>query len=390
MPLRILAINWQDLKNPLSGGAEVHLQELLSRLARWGHEVTLLCSGFPGAADTEEYDGLRVIRRGSRHTFNWTAPRAAKRLMREQTFDVAIEDINKIPIYTPRFSTVPILAVVPHLFATTVFQEINALLASYIYLMEQPVPRYYRHTPFLVISESTKQDLTSRGIPANQVRVVHCGIDHQLYRTDPLQDKTTEPSVTYVGRLKKYKSVDHMFEAAARIQDEFPGLTLTVVGSGDDDRRLRQRAVDLGVANRVRFAGFVSAERKVEILRSSWVVVCPSLKEGWGLTNIEANACGTPVVCADVPGLRDSARDGKTALLYPYGDIDALADRLRRMISDNALRETLIAGGLEWAEGFHWDEAARETESILERVAQDETRIGSPSPVELAENDHAS
>lgn len=390
MPLRILAINWQDLKNPLSGGAEVHLQELLSRLAGWGHEVTFLCSGFPGGSAAEEYDGIRFIRQGSRQTFNWTAPGAAKRLMRDERFDVVIEDINKIPIYTPRFCSIPILAVVPHLFATTVFHEINAVLASYIYMMEKPVPRYYRNIPFMVISESTKKDLVGRGIPANQIRVVHCGIDHQMYRTDPLHEKTPDPSVTYVGRLKKYKSVDHMFDAAARIQDEFPKLTLTVVGSGDDDGRLRQRAVALGVANRVRFAGYVAADRKVEILRSSWVVVCPSLKEGWGLTNIEANACGTPVVCADVPGLRDSAVDGKTALLYPYGDIDALADRLRRMLSDDALRESLTIGGLEWAEGFHWDEAARETESILERVAQGETRIAGSANSEVMEQDRAS
>ena len=138
-----------------------------------------------------------------------------------------------------------------------------------------------------------------------------------------------------------------------------------MVGSGDDVERLRKRAVELNVASRVRFAGFVSVERKVEIMRRSWAVVCPSLKEGWGLTNIEANACGTPVVCADVPGLRDSAKDGVTGLLYPHGDIPALADRLRRILSDSAHREELAMGGIEWAENFHWDEAARETESLL-------------------------
>ena len=391
MALRILAINWQDLKNPLSGGAEVHLQELLSRLAGWGHDVTLLCSHFPGADAEDRYDGLRIVRRGGRKTFNWTAPRAARQLIRENRFDVVIEDINKIPIYTPRFCSLPILAVVPHLFATTVFHEINAVMASYIYLMERAVPRYYQRVPFMVISESTKQDLVARGIPGSHISVVHCGIDHQLYRTDPGRGKTDEPSVTYVGRLKKYKSVDHMFAAAARIQHEFPNLTMTVVGSGDDDARLRKRAVELGVADRVRFAGYVSAERKVEILQQSWVVVCPSLKEGWGLTNIEANACGTPVVCADVAGLRDSARDGVTALLYPHGDIDALAERLGRVLRDTTVRETLASGGLQWAESFHWDEAARDTETLLERVTRGELQIGAPSRmVDTTENERAS
>jgi glycosyltransferase involved in cell wall biosynthesis len=382
--LRILAINWQDQKNPYAGGAEVHLHELLHRLAKWDHKITLLCCTFEGAAAEDNYDGIRIIRHGKRSTFNWSAPKAARRLLERERFDVVIEDINKIPIYAPRFCSRPLLAVVPHLFATTVFHEINPVLASYIYMMEKPVRRYYRDVPFMVISESTRDDLVARGIPKEQIRVVHCGIDHRTYRPDAAHEKFAEPTVTYLGRLKRYKSIDHLFEAVALIQDAFPTLAVEIIGSGDDEDRLRQRAVETGVAHRVRFAGFVASERKVELLRRSWVVVCPSLKEGWGLTNIEANACGTPVVCADVPGLRDSARDGQSALLYPHGDIPALADRWRQVLGDRSVREKLQIGGLEWAENFHWDEAARETELILQQVAQGERRIAtlaSPDPV---------
>lgn len=389
MPLRILAVNWQDMNNPLAGGAEVHLQELLVRLARWGHEITLLCCRFEGAAEEETIDGIKIVRHGKRATFNWSAPRAAKRLLAAHRYDVLIEDINKIPIYTPRFANIPVLAVVPHLFATTVFHEINMVMASYIYMMEKPVQRYYRNVPFMVISESTRDDLVARGLSADLIRVVHCGIDHQIYRPDPQQAKFDEPTLSYVGRLKKYKSVDHLFAAVAQIQAEFPSVTIEVVGAGDDESRLRQRAVELGVAGRVRFAGYVSTERKVELFRKSWAVVCPSLKEGWGLTNIEANACGTPVVCADVPGLRDSARDGESALLYPHGDIPALADCLRRIIANDDLREKLTLGGIQWAENFHWEEAARETELILQEVAQGKKQIGRVVDTEPAGEERA-
>jgi glycosyltransferase involved in cell wall biosynthesis len=242
----------------------------------------------------------------------------------------------------------------------------------------------------MVISESTRDDLAARGISRDFIRVVHCGIDHQVYRPDPQQQKFAEPTLTYVGRLKKYKSIDHLFAAVAMIQANFPNLAVEIIGTGDDEPRLRQRAVALGVASRVRFAGYVSTERKVELLRRSWVVVCPSLKEGWGLTNIEANACGTPVVCADVAGLRDSAKDGESALLYPYGNITALAERLHRMISDNDLREKLALGGIQWAENFHWEEAARETELILGQVAKGVKHVGKPSDSNLAGEERAS
>ncbi len=378
MPLRILAINWQDSRNPLAGGAEVHLQEILSRLGGWGHEVTLLCCGFEGAAAEERYDNLRVVRRGKRAYFNWIAPAAARKLLESQTFDIVLEDINKIPIYTPRFCRAPLLAIVPHLFATTVFHEINVFLASYIYVMERPVRHYYRNVPFIVISQSTKNDLVGRGIAADLIRVVHCGIDHVVYCPDPTQQKSADPLLTYVGRLKKYKSVDHLLAAAALLTTEFPKLQVEIVGAGDDDVRLHRRAAALRVADRVRFTGYVPEATKVGIIRRSWGVVCPSLKEGWGLTNIEANACGTPVVCSDVPGLRDSARDGETGLLYPYGDVAALADRLRRLLADAPLRERLTAGGLQWAQQFHWDDTARETEAICARVIRGDRQIGRP------------
>jgi len=154
---RILAVNWQDLKNPLAGGAEVHLQEILSRLGQWGHDVTLLCSGFGSAPAEESYDHIHIVRRGRRMDFNWVAPFHARRLLAKQQFDIILEDINKIPFYLPLFTDTPLLAIVPHLFATTVFHEINPVLATYIYLMEKPVSMIYRQCPWMVISESSSR-----------------------------------------------------------------------------------------------------------------------------------------------------------------------------------------------------------------------------------------
>ena len=371
MGFRILAVNWQDLKNPLAGGAEVHLQEILSRLGRWGHDVTLLCSGFAAGPAEETYDHQQIIRCGRRMTFNWVAPFRARGLLAEKHFDIIFEDINKIPFYLPLFTDRPILTIVPHLFATTVFHEINPLLASYIYLMEKPVSVVYKKFPWMVISESTKADLVDRGIPAEQISVIHCGIDHELYTPDPGCERFVQPTILYVGRLKKYKSVDHIIRAAARLPDSIGDWRMVIIGEGDDRPRLEKIVGELALGQRVTFAGFVDQHTKVDYLRRAHVAVCASLKEGWGLTNIEANACGTPVIAADVPGLRDSARDGQTGLLFPYGNIEALSERLTRLLAEPTLWEVLSRGGLAWARTFHWDETARATESLIEQVIAD-------------------
>ncbi|HUU47068.1 MAG TPA: glycosyltransferase family 4 protein [Acidobacteriota bacterium] len=354
----------------------MHLHEILARLGAQGHTATLLCCRFPGAPEREEYDNITVIRRGGRNTFNWSVPGAVRQLFAENSYDVVIDDINKIPFYSHRFAPVPVLAIVHHLFGTAIFREVNPLFAGYVYFMESLIPRFYRSVPVMVVSESTRDDLVGRGMDPALIRVVHNGIDHDLYRPGAPEQKEAHPLIVYVGRLKRYKSIDHLFAAAARIRATFPNLAIQILGAGDDQPRLEKAAASLGVAGCVHFAGFISFERKIEILQRAWVVVCPSLKEGWGLTNIEANACGTPVVCADVPGLRDSARDGRTGLLYPYGDIGVLAERLKRMLNDADLRRSLRAGGLEWAARFNWDRAARATEAILETVARGNPRIG--------------
>jgi len=376
---RILAVNWQDLKNPFSGGAEVHLQEILSRLAKSGHEITLLCSSFDSAAPEETYDNLRVVRRGRRMNFNWVAPRHVRRLLAAQKFDIVLEDINKIPFYLPLFTKLPVLAVVPHLFATTVFHEINFLLAFYIYLMEKPVNLFYKKCRWMVISESTKSDLVERGIDPGRISVIHCGIDHQLYSPDAARARFARPTILYLGRLKKYKCVDHLLQAAARLPEKFGDWRVVVIGSGDDRERLERIADNLGISDRVKFAGYVDQATKIDYLRRAHVAVCSSLKEGWGLTNIEANACGLPVIAADVPGLRDSVRDGKTGLLYRHGDIDDLTERLSRVLGDKSLWENLSIGGLEWADSFHWNEAARETESLIERIVAGGRNMGGRS-----------
>jgi glycosyltransferase involved in cell wall biosynthesis len=365
---RLLVINWQDLANPLAGGAEVHLLENLTRLVRDGFEVTLLCSNFKGGEPDLEYEGIRILRRGGRFDFNWRVPGLVRELVRKEKFDLLIEDINKLPFYTPLYQPVPVLTVVPHLFATTVFQEIHFLLASYIYVCEYPVRWAYRGIPFCVISESTRDDLIERGFSESSIEVIHCGIDHDVYHVDPSVSKSEEPTILYLGRLKKYKSVQHLIAAFAKLVPRMPTARLVIVGDGDYRQALELLARKLGVSERVTFTGFISSDEKVHYLQRAWVAVCPSLKEGWGLTNIEANACGTVVVAANVPGLRDSVDHGTNGYLYPHGDISVLAQQLTTLLHEPASRKHLEQGAIEWARQFDWNHGAARWGELIDRT----------------------
>jgi glycosyltransferase involved in cell wall biosynthesis len=373
----MLVINWMDLANPLAGGAEVQLVELFTRFVARGDRVTLLSSGFQGAKREDNYQGIRIIRSGTRTTFNFTVPRLVRHLDRLEHFDLIVEDINKVPFFTPLYSKKPLLIIIPHLFGATVFRETNPLFASYVYLMERPIPLIYRHALFSVVSESTKQDLISRGISPERIHVVHCGVDHTRYSYDPEVQKFSKPTILCVARVKKYKSIDVIIRAMPEVMNAVTDVQLVIVGSGDYLSALKHLTQKMKLTDRVTFTGYVREEDKVDWMRKSHVIVNPSPKEGWGLTNIEANACGTPAVASDAPGLRDSVQDGETGLLFPYGDTHTLALKLDSILHDNNLREKLSKNAISRAQTFTWDDSAQKTTVMVDELMSQSVRNNS-------------
>lgn len=367
--MKILIFNWQDIRNPLAGGAEVHLHEVFERIAGFGHEVTLYCSGAPGAPGEERRNGLTIIREGGRYLFNFRVPGAYRRRFREGHFDIVIDDMNKIPFFTPLFVREPLVGITHHLFRRSIFRETNILFALYVYLMESLAISLYkdRRIPFIVGSPSTRQELLSLKFPADSITLINYAVDHHVHRLDGVP-KSSTPLIGYFGRLKKYKSIDHLLEAMHIVLERHPDLRLLIVGEGDDRPRLEALTRSLGLWKNVEFTGFVDERRKIELLQQMWAKVTTSSKEGWGLTVLEANACGTPVIASDVPGLRDAVKDNVTGLLYPYGAVEELGKKISLILSNTALRETLRDNAIRWAKEFDWDIAAKRTLEVLEKV----------------------
>lgn len=366
--MRLLVVNWQDRLNPQAGGAEVHLHEIFGRLAARGHEVHLLASGWSGGAAEAVVDGIRVHRVSSRYGFALAARPAFRRLVRELVPDVVVEDVNKVPLNLPRLWGGPFVLVVPHLFGTTAFRELPWPAAALVVAAERPMARVYARAGLHAISASTANDLAVRGFRREAIRVIYPGVDTRVFAPDPAVERDAAPAVLYVGRLKRYKRVDVAIRALALARADVPDLRLWIAGAGDDRPRLERVARGCGAADRVEFLGHVSEERKIDRYRRAWAVVLPSLKEGWGITNLEAAGCGTPAVAADNSALRESVRDGETGFLVPTGDAGALAAALRRLAADAGLRERLGAGARAFAMTFSWERAADETESHLESV----------------------
>lgn len=362
----LLAVNFRDPAHPEAGGAELHLEQVLLDAVRRGWRVTWLASGFPGGAREGEHKGMRVLRRGTWWNFNFIVPAVLRsEFAGPGAPDLIVEDVNKVPCFTPWFTRVPVAVIVPHLFGSTVFREANPVIATYVLALESLLPAAYARCRFVVISDSTRDDVVARGIERDRVAVVECGLDHTRYRTDPAVAKAERPTLTFVGRLRRYKGLDWVLRALPAVLARVPAMRLEVIGDGPYGGALRDQVRRHGLSSAVEFLGFLPGTEKVKHLQSAWAVVQPSPKEGWGLTVVEASACGTAVVASDAPGLRDSVRRDETGLLVPYGDTPGLADALVRVLTDAPLRQRMAAAGVQWAGRFRWDDCGRRTIDAL-------------------------
>jgi glycosyltransferase involved in cell wall biosynthesis len=250
-------------------------------------------------------------------------------------------------------------------------------MAAVVWLAERFIPRLYRRAWFHAISESTRDDLVARGVPAERIAVVHPGVDSVAFHPATPIDRAIPARFVYLGRLKRYKGVEYLIRAVALARQARPEISADIAGSGDDRPRLEQLARSLGQEDAIRFLGFVDEATKLSLLRRAMANVFPSPKEGWGITVMEAAACGTPSLASDSPGLRDSVQDGETGILVPHGNVEALGAAMLQLATDPALVATLGQAARRHAEAHSWDAAATAVECHLTDLAAG--RIPPPS-----------
>jgi glycosyltransferase involved in cell wall biosynthesis len=372
-------LNWRDINDPLGGGAELHLHHILKGAVAAGWEVDLVCSGYKGAPAHDVIDGVNIHRRGHWAVANFVLPQVVKKLLRNGRYDLLVEDINKVPFYTPLYrGDTPLVAIVPHLFGTTVYREANPLVASYVYGAESLIPRVYKNVDFEVISPSTRDDLIARGLDGSRVRTVLCGLDHERFTLSDPPPRSETPLVVSWSRLRKYKSIDVAIRAFDLIRREVPDARMLVMGRGPDEKRLKKLTNNLGLDDCVEFQGFLAWDELVRTLHRCHVFLNPSPKEGWGLTVVEANQCGLPVIASDRPGLRDSVSDGVTGSLVPYGDEAAFAKEAVRLLQDPVLWEQRSAAARDWAATFSWQRCVEESLALFAEVAGAGSNGGRP------------
>lgn len=361
---KILLINWRDIKNPEAGGAELYFHEIFKRLNARDYEVTVLSHKVPGFPDEEVIDGMKTIRIGSKFLFNYSAFLYARKHQKE--YDLIVEDLNKIPFFTPLCVKTKRMHMVMHFFRKSIFREAFFPFALYVYIMERLVSVFYKNEDFVAISQSTADEMVDMGIRSKKTYIVEPGIDTEYFK--PTMAKAEPPVISYVGRLMKYKNAQFVIGAMPRLRELVPGIVLEVAGGGDYRGELEKMVERLGVQDSVRFLGRVSEDEKRDLLSRSSLFINPSFKEGWGINNIEANLCGTISMSNNVAGLKDSVVDGVTGILYENSDVEGFCQKAADVLHNREKLSQLEANAKARALTLSWDAMADKMEKVLESL----------------------
>lgn len=360
---RILVFNWRDTKHVFAGGAEVYIHELAKRWVSAGNQVTLFCGNDGQSSRNDLIDGVQIIRRGGFYfVYLWAILYYFVQFRGK--FDVIIDSQNGIPFFTPLYAKEKVYCLMHHVHQD-VFRKYLikplAMLASF--LERTAMPWAYSKTKFITVSDSSHSEMKVAGLGLAGIHIVHPGVDLENYAPGT---KDKQPLVMYLGRLKAYKSVDVLIQAFKIVKDKIPNAKLVIVGSGEEESALKKLAATVGFDRDIAyFAGKISDAEKISWLQRAWVLVNPSMMEGWGITSIEANACGVPVVASNVPGLRDSVKNPHTGYLVTHGDVETFAARIIRLLENKSIRDFMAKESIEWANQFDWEKSAAKSLSII-------------------------
>lgn len=366
--MKILILNYRDIRHPQAGGAEVHLHRIFGRIASWGHSVVLATTSFPGAQPREVVDGIQIVRFGGDLLFQVNVALRFRSLVREFQPDVIVEDLNKLPFFTPLFSKLPKVIQIHHLWRSSIFQEASFPVAFVVWFQESLIPYFYKGNRFVAVSPSTMQELEHLGIPATDIALIYNGTEEEWASIEPQREKGDY--FLWLGRLRRYKGVWVALEAFRKYAAKHPEGRLVFAGTGPELGAMKEAIERWGLQKRVELRGWVSSDEKRELLRNAVALVQSSFKEGWGLTVMEAAACGTTSIASRVPGLQDSVQDHRTGYLFQAGNSQELADLMHRIHSAPVERRLLEADARTFAMGFSWEKAAKLTLETLQKAAQ--------------------
>lgn len=361
--MRVLILNWRDIKNKRSGGAEVLTHEIARRWVQQGVEVVQFSEMIPGGKKEEILDGVRIIRKGTSGLHKLDIPVHVAAFLwyiknGMDKFDIVIDEIHGLPFFTPFYvkeKKIALICEVADKIWDSAFNFPFNILGKFI---ERNYFNFYKNIPFLTISSSTKKDLVDRGIKDDNITILPMGISTP--KKMGKYKKEDNFVLIFVGRILKAKGIEDLLYVFKEFYSINNKAKLWIIGRGESsyEKKIRQLCKSLNIDSGITFFGYVSQEKKFELMSKAHILLAPSMKEGWGLIVPEAALCKTPSIVYDVAGLRDVVKDGITGIIINPNPKD-MCNAIKHLFANPKLYKYLQSNAFLEAKKYNWDITAK-------------------------------
>jgi glycosyltransferase involved in cell wall biosynthesis len=363
--MRFLMLNWRDPKNPLAGGAERVTLAYLVALAGRGHEVFWFANDFPGAAREETVDGIKIIRGGGRGT---SILEARKWFRGQKKFDLVIDQHHGIAWFAPWWCKTNCVAYIHEVLGPIWNSFYPWPFSAVGKFQERWTHWFYRRTPFFTASAFTREQLLKHGVRG--VKIIPYGVHTHALPMLPEKPLTTPLRLIAVSRLAPNKRIDHAIRTLRCLIDLGVAAKLTIVGTGEEESKLKSLAAELHLQEHIEFTGLQSEMEKDRRLGESHFLLHTSQREGWGLNVIEANAMGTPAAVYPVAGLVESTLHDETGIVAEKETPESLAAALVSVLQTPEKYDVWRLKAWERSKTFHWDRVLPDACKWLEAQAK--------------------
>jgi glycosyltransferase involved in cell wall biosynthesis len=364
---KILWLSRRDIEHPASGGAEVFCDKVMTGLVKKGYDITLFCAAFPGASAEGSIHGYKVVRQGGAFSVFLSGKRFAR--IHRHEYDAIVDEINTIPFFTHSFRDTrqKTFALVHQLAREIWFYQMPFPISLAGYIAEPFLLRSYRKiNAVITVSESSRSGLIEMGVKSD-IFIIREPLNLPLIPFERTQDKFPALTLVYLGRIMPSKRVEEIIKTLAVLTQEQPDARLIIMGSGEKRYtvRMKKLAERMGVTANIEFTGFVTDDQKSDNLRRSHFLMVTSTREGWGMVVNEANAQGTPAAVYDVPGLRDSVRDGVNGIVCRTNTPSEAAGRILALYRDKQAYTAMQKDSLADASTFSPQITADQFEEVM-------------------------
>jgi len=348
--MRFLMLNWRDPKNPLAGGAERVTHAYLVALAKRGHEVFWFANSFPSGAGEETLDNVHIVRGGG---FGTSILKAIQWYRAQPPFDLVMDQHHGIPWYSPWWCRTQSVSYVHEVLGPIWSAFYPWPIATIGRWQERWTQWCYRKVPFWTACLSTRDCLQAHGVRA--IQIIPYGVHTVALSSLPEKPLNLPLRLAVVSRLAPNKRIDHAVRTVSCLKQKGIAAHLTIVGAGEVEGDLRRLVTELQLDDRVTLTGPLSEADKDAQLRDAHILLHTSLREGWGLNVIEANAMGTPAVVYPVAGLVESTLHDQTGIISQDETPESLAAALAGVLASPEKYASYRVNAWERAKTLHWD-----------------------------------